>query len=525
MEQITSVSGKALYDKLSTTRKPYIDRARRGAELTVPALFPAEGTSGSTDFVEPVQSLGARGLRHIAAKLANSLFPVNQPFYRYSVDDLALDQLTEQDDMRGEIEKALSARERAVMNEFDAALMRPLVFEAMRQLVLSGNYLIYAPKEGKPRGYRLTSYVVNRDAAGTLLDIVIKESISRADLPEEVASQASIDKNDNETRDKDLDIYIHVQLRDGEYLVAQEVNGVKIEGEYEGSYTPENLPWIPIRFSYVEGEDYGRGLVEEFIGDLNALEELTKALKEGTVQGAKVVWFVSPNSTINARKLASTKNGDVIQGDAQYVQPLRLDKQADFAVAERYIQKVSERIAYGFMLNSAIQRQGERVTAEEIRYMARELDEGLGGVYSLMSEEFQAPIVPLFERRMEAKRGVPPLPEGVTSMSIVTGMEALGRGNDLQNLDALIAGAANVVGPEAVARYLNVGEYFKRRGASLAIDMGGLIRTEEEIAQSEQQAQLAQLAQNIGPQAIAQAGGLAKETMKGGAAPAPAQGE
>lgn len=45
------------------------------------------------------------------------------------------------------------------------------------------------------------------------------------------------------------------------------------------------------------------------------------------------------------------------------------------------------------LLNSAVQRNGERVTAEEIRYVAGELEDTLGGVYSLLSQELQLSLI------------------------------------------------------------------------------------------------------------------------------------
>ena len=46
-------------------------------------------------------------------------------------------------------------------------------------------------------------------------------------------------------------------------------------------------------------------------------------------------------------------------------------------------------------------RSAERVTAEEVRYMAQELETALGGVYSILSQEFQYPFVNLLLGRME----------------------------------------------------------------------------------------------------------------------------
>ena len=48
--------------------------------------------------------------------------------------------------------------------------------------------------------------------------------------------------------------------------------------------------------NHVDGECYGRGRVEEFIGDLKSLEALSQALVEGSAAAAKVVFTVSPST-------------------------------------------------------------------------------------------------------------------------------------------------------------------------------------------------------------------------------------
>ena len=54
---------------------------------------------------------------------------------------------------------------------------------------------------------------------------------------------------------------------------------------------------VVLRFNSVDGEDYGRGRVEEFLGDLKTLEGLSQALVEGSAAAAKVIFLVSPSST------------------------------------------------------------------------------------------------------------------------------------------------------------------------------------------------------------------------------------
>lgn len=61
-------------------------------------------------------------------------------------------------------------------------------------------------------------------------------------------------------------------------------------------------------------------------------------------------------------------------------------------IAKMTADAIESRLSYAFMLNSAVQRSGERVTAEEIRYVANELEDTLGGIYSILSQELQLPL-------------------------------------------------------------------------------------------------------------------------------------
>ena len=52
-------------------------------------------------------------------------------------------------------------------------------------------------------------------------------------------------------------------------------------------------------------EDYGRGRVEEFIGDLRSLNGLSQSLVEGASVASKVIFLVSPSATTKPGTLAS----------------------------------------------------------------------------------------------------------------------------------------------------------------------------------------------------------------------------
>jgi hypothetical protein len=112
---------------------------------------------------------------------------------------------------------------------------------------------------------------------------------------------------------------------------------------------------------------------------------------------------------------------------------------------------------------------------------------------------------------MSRDKRLPKIPKDIVKPTIVTGVEALGRGNDLNRLDMFLAGANQVVGPQAVTQYLNVSDYFKRRATALGIETEGLIKTEEEIQQAMQQQQMMEMAQKLGAPAVGPAINAAQE--------------
>ena len=492
----------ARYSQLERLRQPFLSRARSAAKLTIPTLLPPEGHNGDASLPTPFQGIGARGVNNLASKLLLALFPPNSPIFRLLIDDFTIEELTKQEGMKALVEEALGKVERAVMTEIEGAAIRVTAFEALKQLIVAGNVLLYLPPEGGMRAYRLDRFVVKRDPMGNILEHITKETVAPDTLPKEFIAKlgpnAKQKFNNAMSADKTLDLYTHVKLVNGMWRVYQEVEGVKVPGT-EGTYPKGKSAWIPLRFTKIDGEDYGRGYVEEYYGDLKSLETLTKAIVEGSAAAAKILILVNPNGSTNKKTIAEAPNGAVRSGDAKDVTFLQLDKYADFRIAKETMSEITQRLAMAFLLNSAIQRAGERVTAEEIRYMAGELEDALGGVYSILSQEFQLPLVSRIMFSLERRGKLPSLPTGIVRPAITTGLEALGRGHDQMKLDSLLQRLAPL-GPEVVAEYLNVADYIKRTATAIGIEATGLVRSDEEVQQMRQQKQMQQMTQQFVPE-------------------------
>ena len=490
---------KSHYTKLETDRHMYLERGRDCAKLTIPTLLPDEGASSATKYPCPYQGVGARGVNNLASALLLSLLPPNAPFFRLVIDDQALGQIENFAEIKAEIEQSLSKIERSVMREIETSASRVSVFEALKHLIVVGNVLVYTPDSGSMRIFHLNRYCIQRDAMGNPLLILTKECVSPSVLPEEARSLVN---TSDMSVDKNVDLYTCIHyLPNDKIEIYQEINDVEVPGS-RGIFNKDKNPYIVLRMHSVEGENYGRSYVEQFLGDLKSLEALTQAIVEGSAASAKVLFLVNPNGTTRAKTLATSPNGAIIEGSVGDVSTLQVQKQADLSVALQTSKTIQDRLAYAFLLTESTIRDADRVTAAEISLVTQSIERALGGIYSLLSVEFQLPLVKRIMARMSSKGNLPKLPKKYIQPAIVTGIEALGRGNDLDRLDLYLQGLAQIMGAEGLSQFLNIREYLKRRASALGIDIAGLIKTEEEIAEEVQEQQQQAIMQQFGNQAV-----------------------
>lgn len=490
----TTDSAKAVYARLENDRKPYVTRAEDAATYTIPSLFPKESDNGSTDYPTPYQAIGARGVNNLASKLMLALFPPNSPFFRLSVRDDVMQYLERTPEDKQMIEQKLMQIELIIQNYIESNQIRVTLHEALKQLVLTGNCLLFLPpKEGGIKLYRLNNYVVQRDAMGNVIQIITVDRMSVATVPQEVLSLLG-DKKDPQ---EEVEIYTHIYFDEASqrYFSYQEVDEKPIAG-YEQNFPANASPWIALRLTKMDGEHYGRSYCDDYLGDLKTCELLSKAIVEMSGIAAHVIYLVNPNGVTQVRKVANCKNGGFVAGRADDITTLQLDKYNDLRVTKETVDKIEDRLSYAFMLNSAVQRQGERVTAEEIRYVARELEDTLGGVYSILSQELQLPLVNRLIVQLQSMGMIAELPDDVVQPAITTGVEALGRGQDYNKLATFL----NTIGqnPEALS-VVNWTAFTTAVATACGLDTTGIVKTPEQIQQEQQQQMMAQMAQQAAP--------------------------
>ena len=488
------------YAQLQSARSTFDREAKESSKLTIPSLIPESTTGTRAKIKQPYQAVGARGCNSLASKLLFAILPPSTSFFKLSIDSLELLKQG-QEGLETEIDKGLRTIETALMNEIEISNDRVAMFEALKHLIVGGNVLLYLTDEGL-KVYPLSKFVCKRDAVGNVLEIITQESVSPNALSPEFLEQIKKKENyDEKTMDSDLDIYTYVKRVNDDFMWYQECKGEKIPGT-DGRSKVDVSPWITLRFVRIDGEDYGRGYVEEYRGDLISLEALMQAIIEGAAASAKTLFLVNPNGITRASTLAKAPNGAIREGSASDVSVMQVNKGADFQVSFSAIQRIESRLEYAFLMARSVQRDAERVTAAEVTMMANELENSLGGIYSILTQEFQ---LPYLKRRMHmlVRSGkAPKLPEKLVKPKIVTGVQGLGRGNDRNKLIEFISTVSQALGPDIMRQFVNVDEAIKRLANSIGIDTANLVKTQEEIQAEMQAMQQQQLIQSLGPAAL-----------------------
>jgi hypothetical protein len=159
---------KSRYDSLATDRQWYLTEGMESAKLTIPSVMPqdqdASNLTTPVEMPKPWQSIGAKGVRNLASKLGLTLFPPTGAFMRYQLAPEFKKALQEEgrEAQRTDIEQKLAVREQQIMDAVEANGMRTKADQALRQLIVVGNVLLYLPPSGGMRVFPLNNYVVRR---------------------------------------------------------------------------------------------------------------------------------------------------------------------------------------------------------------------------------------------------------------------------------------------------------------------------------------------------------------------------
>lgn len=484
-----------------------IKKSEEYAMITLASIFPDVliNENGERTVIEKdYQSLGATLVDTLANKLATTLFPINQPFFRLTSSDGITEVLAQQGIKRSDVSQFLSKLENSSYKRLWRNSSYSQLVYAIKNLIITGNCLVYRDTdESKTHVYTLRQYTIKRDGSGKVRDIVLKEIISKDDVPEDLHGVLHI--NENTTKNFSLFTRIKRESRDSTdvMVVSQQIEGYEIP-DAESEYPISICPYIPVTWNLITGENYGRGRVEDYIADLIAYSELSRAATEYDMEMAKMVNIVSPTSQTDVDELDGSESGDYVTGIIGDIQTLEKGSYQKSLQLRNNLATIAQRLQVAFMY-SANTRDAERVTALEIQANIREADTALGGAYSTLSDTMQVPLanVILFEENPSYVQG---LIDNEISIDILTGNAALGRSTDVNNLLQATASLAQAATLTQLDNTVNIQKIADMFFSAYGVDIADLRYTEEELRSKEQAAQQAQA--NINSQQSAVSTGL-----------------
>lgn len=507
-----------LFDSLDNNRGSLLDRLYDFSELTIPGLLPRTGYTQTAQLPVPYSSMPARGITRLASRMVSALYPMNDvPFFELRLDlPVEPGQGT---DPKGAYE-VLGRIERRVTDKLSGTNLRSALYTAMQHIITVGDCLIEVTPEYTFAIHRVDNYVMRRRPDGEWYDMVVRTPVDCSALPQylldagfENKERPAEDRFNNDITNSDA-VFTHVLKNpDGSTTFHREFDGRVFE---DGSY--DVCPFVPLGWNHIPGEDYHRGLIEENWSDVRALDGLSESLLDSVAANAEFRFGVNPAGLTEIEDILSSENGSFVPAAPNDVFPIQLQNQAQVGATQASVASKEQALGQVFLMNSAVQPTGERVTATQIRVIASELEQALGGVFGAVSRAFQRPIIRRVMIQM-VRDGIL-VPEGqgasqeieaaildengVMKIEVRSGLAALNREVENDKMMQVMQVAAQL--PPQATETINWSGMMDRWLATFGIETAGIVKSPQEMQQQQMQAQQAQVAQAGAEAAAVQAG-------------------
>ena len=491
-----------------------IRKCEQFATFTIPSLMvdPLQKTPQTVQ--HDFQSVGALLTNNLASKLVSSLFPNGVPFFKNmpskSLLAAAIKQQIDEQQLNSMLAKLdREATERLFVNAAQSKLTR-----LIKLLIVTGNALMYRdPNTAKVVVWNIRSFVVRRTVTGEFRHVVLKQCMRFDELPEVVRADYEAKQPGHHKPDTMIDYFTVLEKKPGSVnprvVVWNEIGGIRVGPE--SSY-PEHLsPWVVTTWNLGDGEHYGRGLAEDFTGDFAKVSLVSEQLGLYELEALSLLNLVDEAAGGVIDEYQESDTGDYVRGKTAAITSYERGDYNKIAAVRESIGEVVQRLSAAFMYTGNT-RQAERVTAEEIRAVAKEAESTLGGVYSLLAETLQTPLAYLCMADVSEE-----VMQGVVSKmykpTILTGIPALSRAVAIQNLLAATQEAAAVV-PALIQLDTRIDQaklmdlFYNSR----SIDTTLIFKSPEQMAEeAEVKAQAAAVAQEAGENTLLASGAQINE--------------
>lgn len=477
------------WQNLNSKRSGLLDRAERLSEITIPSVCPDDQyDSGRDSLTNGVTSLGAQCTTHLTNKLMLAMFPASNPFFRLAMSESDAQQFIAENELTMDLlTEVLSQGERDALLQLEMSGGREGLYEAMTHLPIVGNVLMDARSKDKLEFIPLKEYVVRRARNADVLTVIIKQELAHCELSEDVLDH--IDPRREGDPDHVRQLYTWCRRVRGKYRITMHVDQIELPyGKFGSTYALDDCPLHPLTWRLPLGQHYGVGRVEDYFADFGTHEVISESLSDGAIMASQFRWLQNPTGITRPEDFQNSKNGDVIPGAANDLQLIFANVGQQLNTVLAISNTFQQRLGQGFLLNSSVTRQAERVTAEEIRLQAMELESSLGGVYSRIARDIQIPLAKWLMRKANLNiKGTKLRPV------VITGLDALSRNADLERLMNFLANVTQLdqIQPETRMK-LQESNIIADIAAGLGVSKKRYVASDDEIQQRMQQMQAQQ---------------------------------
>lgn len=457
----------------SSHRESVISRCEKYAGWTIPSVFPLSEVTDAEELQRDYQSVGAQAVTNLSNKMMMALFPPAKPFFRLQLSTEQVAEMQAAGLSPAAVDEASAEVERTAISKFEQKNGRVVMNDIAQQLIITGNSLLFMPTVGKYQSYTIRDYDVKRNLRGDVVKLIIRELIQVAGLPE---AQQALAIAAGYTEEAEVELFTGiVRYSDNKFVVWQEMANICYCHEKIGYYSEQNLPWVALTWTLARNKDYGTGLVEIYAGDFHMMSTLAEATLDFTTLVTDVKFLVNPSGMTDPKVLNSSPSGSYVHGLESDVFPLVADLRDATNFLTAQFEQVSRRIGAGFLYNTAVVRNAERVTAEEIRMQANELEGSLGGVYSRLALELQKPMATSLLRGIDSKLGkIEPL--------ILTGLASLSRNSEVDKLRYFFQDLLPLADvPPEVAVRIDYGNLIKVLAAGHGVEHKKFLKDEDRV--------------------------------------------
>ncbi len=425
------------YEALKKKRDQYLNRAKEYAKVTLPYLLPENEDMSASEMQTDYNSVGAELVNHLANRYMQELFPAARSFFKLRLDDKASKEVSDATGTsKAGQDKAFAEGERMARWQFEERHARASILDALKHCIVAGNSCLYWPAKDKGfvQNYALDEYVILRGLDGKLVELITldKKILATLDPDLKSAAMATMDlKGDEDLSQLTAKLYTWVRINPDDplkYDVVQAIEKAEVPDSVQ-QYPADLLPWIPLVWHRTRREIYGRGLVEDYYGSFYGLSVLTEAMVTGAAVMADFKFFVKPGSAIDIPEMNSSASGTYHYGDPDDIGTPEVGKSRDLKFIFDIVNWYKQTLGKAFLQVSSQMRDAERVTAEETRIRAQELETAHGGVFSNFAMSLQKPIAALLLRDINVStKG------SQVKTVIVTGLDAMGRSADNEKI-------------------------------------------------------------------------------------------